>query len=203
MSQPMPRNDLPRIFWAVWEKLWWLFGIVLLGGGFLLGVNNPVLFVMLLSLVFIFSGIGTLVYVKRMRRRQRQSIAWVPVQGRILASAVEKKTHRYSSATGGGTTVQYYPRVAYAYQYQGTPYQAKGIITFNINWPRKEAEAAVARYPEGAAVTVWVNPEVHHQAVLETGMGPYSRKFKLGLLIGAAFLIAGTIGWFLAPLVQK
>ncbi len=203
MSQPIPRNALARIFWAVWEKLWWLFGIVVVGGAFLLGVNNPVLFVRLLSLVFIFSGIGTLVYVKSMRRRQRRSITWVPVQGKILVSEVEKKTHRYSSATGGETTVQYYPCVVYAYQYQGISYQAKGIITLNINWPRKAAEAAVARYPLGAAVTVWVNPEAHHQAVLETGMGPYARKFKFGFLIGAVFLIGGTIGWFLAPLLQK
>jgi hypothetical protein len=203
MSQPMPRNILARIFRAVWEKLWWLFAIVLLGGAFLLGSNNPALFVRLLSLVFIISGIGSLVYVERMRRRARQSIVWVPVQGRVLASEVKKSVHRYSSATGGGTSVQYSPRVVYAYQYQGTSYQARGIITLDINWPRKEAEAAVARYPEGAAVTVWVNPEAHHQAVLETGMDPYSKKFKLGFLVGAAFLLGGTTGWFLAPLLQK
>lgn len=203
MTRRMPGKAMARIFWAVWEKLWWLFGIVLLGGAFLLGVNNPVLFVRLLSLVFFFSGIGTLVYVKSMRRRQRQSITWVPVQGRILASEVKKSIHRYSSATGGGASVQYYPRVVYTYQYQGTPYQSKGIITLNINWPRKEAESAVARYPADSAVTVWMNPEDHHQAVLETGMGPYARKFKFGFFIGSAFLIGGTIGWFLAPLVQK
>ena len=203
MTKSMPRNALSRTFWALWGKFWWLFGIVL-GGGFLwLGVQNPVLLVQLLGLVFIVSGFGTLVYVESMRRRQRQSLTWVPVQGRVLSSEVKKEIHRYSASTGGGASVQYYPRVVYAYQYQGLSYETKGIITLTINWPKKEAEAAVARYPVDAAVTVWVNPEAHHQAVLETGMGPYARKFKFGFLIGTVFFIGGAIGWFLAPLLQK
>lgn len=203
MTKSMHRSARSRTFWAIWGKLWWLFGIVL-GGGFLwLGVAEPVLLVQSLGLVFILSGFGTLAYVQIARRRQRQSLTWVPVQGKVLSSEVKKETHHYSSSTGRGASVQYYPRVIYAYQYQGASYQAKGIITLNINWPRKEAEAAVARYPEGAAVTVWVNPEAHHQAVLETGMGPYARKFKLGFLIGVIFFVGGTIGWFLAPLLQQ
>jgi len=207
MPQTLHRNALGRIFWAVWGKLWWLFGIVFIGGFFLLASKNPALLVRLFGLLFIFSGLAMLVYVAKMRRQQRQSRSWVPVQGRVLSSEVKKEIHRSrfvqgSPLTWGGITT-YFPRVEYAYQYQGKTYQAKGIITININWPKKEAEAAVARYPVDASVTVWVNPDLPHQAVLETGMGHYAKKYKLAFFISVAFLIAGTTGWFIAPLLHK
>jgi len=207
MTQPLHRSSLTRIFWTVWGKLWWLFGIVFIGGFFLLGVKNPVLLAQLLSLLFIFIGIAMLVYVERRRRQQRQSRTWVPAQGRVLSSEVKKEIHRSGSRQGGplnwGGITTYFPRVEYTYQYLGTTYQSKGIITININWPKKKAEAAVARYPVDASVTVWVNPEIPHQAVLEPGLGHYAKKYKLAFFISVAFLIAGASGWLIAPLLNK
>jgi hypothetical protein len=46
--------------------------------------------------------------------------------------------------------------VTYDYEYQGQSYQSQRIIVANVNWPKKEAEEAVARYPVHSEVTVWV-----------------------------------------------
>lgn len=203
MPQTAKRNPLARIFWAVWGKLWWLFGIVLMGGFFLLANKNPALLVRLFSLPFILAGIAMLFYVERMRRQQHKSRSWMPVQGRILNSKVEVEVLRSrpgsrSSMTMGGITT-YTPHVEYTYSYQGTPYQAKRIITVNINWPKKEAEAAVSRYPTGASVTVWVNPDYPQQAVLEPGMRHYTKKYKAAFFIGFLLVVAGAVSWFILP----
>ena len=207
MTQLSRRSTPAHIFRAVWGKLWWLFGLVIIGSFFLLGVLNPVLLAKLLSLLFIIISVVTMIYAERSRRQQHQSRTWTPVQGRVLSSEVEKEIHRSGSRQGGpltwsGTT-SYFPRVEYTYEYLGATYQSKGIITININWPKKEAEAAVARYPADASVTVWVNPETPHHAVLEPGIGRYGKKYKMAFFIAAAFMIIGSLGWFFAPLLRR
>ena len=207
MTQLSHHNTLVKIFWAFWAKLWWLFGLVIIGGFFLLGVINPGLLAKSFGLFLIIIGVAIMVYVEKSRRRQQQSRTWTPVQGRVLSSEVKKEIHRSGSRRGGpltwsGTT-SYFPRVEYTYEYLGTTYQSKGIIAININWPKKEAEAAVARYPVDTSVTVWVNPETPHHAVLEPGMGRYGKKYKIGFFIGVAFMIIGSLGWFFAPLLRR
>lgn len=205
MTQSSHRSALPRIFWAVWEKLWWLFGIAFIGGVFLIGTKDPALLFRLFGLLFILVGFTMLIYVEIKRRQQIKSQYWMPVQGRIIFSEVEREilrsTYR-SSPMSGGDIPTYFPRVEYSYEYQGKAYQGRGIINISINWPRKEAETAVARYPVDAAVTVWVNPVNPHQAVLETGMERYAKKYRMAFVICIAFLVIGVAGWLCAPLMN-
>ena len=92
MTQLSHRNTLVKIFWAFWAKLWWLFGLVIIGGFFLLGVINPVLLAKSFGLFLIIIGVAIMVYVEKSRRRQQQSRTWTPVQGRVLSSEVKKKS---------------------------------------------------------------------------------------------------------------
>jgi hypothetical protein len=197
---------LANTFWAVWEKAWWVFGIIIVAGFLFLANKNPVLLVRLLSLFFVLAGIVMVIYVRRMLRQQRQSSSWAPVEGRVLSSNLEKEVHRsrpgYNTPITGGGITTYFPRVEYEYEYQGESYQSKRIITVNINWPKKEAEEAVARYPEGTSVTVWVNPDHPDQAVLETNLECYTKKFKIAFFIGTAFLVVGIVGWLVSPLFK-
>ena len=125
----------------------------------------------------------------------KYSLSWRPTQGRILSSEVKKEYLRSGSGPGNsGTTgdiTVYRPRVEYSYEYHGTSYQSKRIITVYINWPKKEAEAVVSRYPAEASVTVWVNSENPYQAVLERGIRNYKMKFTWAIIIGFSFLVAG------------
>ena len=207
MSRTANQNPLSRIFWTAWEKAWWVFAIIFVGGFFYLAVTDADLLVRLFSLVFIIIGFGTLIYVERMRRQQQKSLSWRPTQGRILSSEVKKEYLRSGSGRGPGTSgttgdiTIYRPRVEYSYEYHGTSYQSKRIITVDINWPKKEAEAVVSCYPGEASVTVWVNPENPRQAVLERGIRNYKIKFTWAFIIGFSFFVAGTTGWFVLPKV--
>ena len=94
MSRTANQNPLSRIFWTVWEKAWWVFAIIFVGGFFYLAVTDADLLVRLFSLVFIIIGFGTLIYMERMRRQQKNSLSWRPTQGRILSSACGRRARR-------------------------------------------------------------------------------------------------------------
>jgi hypothetical protein len=200
MSREANRNPLVCVFGAVWEKAWWIFAIIFLGGFVYLAVTDTDLLIRIFSLIFLIVGIATLLYVERMRRQQKESLSWRPATGRILSSEVKKEGLR--SRRGPGTSIStgdvtiYRPRVEYSYAYHGTSYNSKRIITVDINWPKKEAEAVVSRYPTDATVTVWVNPKKPEQAVLERGIRNYTARFTFALIIGFFFLMIGTMGWF-------
>ena len=185
-------------FWAIWSKIWWLLFIALVIGIFYLASKDPGLLVRLFGILLTVCGIGTILYGVRTRRLQQQSLSWAPATGTILNSEVEietKTSHRGSHPT---TFTYYRPRVTYAYEYQGKSYESRRIIVADINWPKKEAEEAVARYPVHSEVTVWVNPARPKIAILERGMAGKSREYQLVFLIGVLFVLAAVVFWIIA-----
>jgi hypothetical protein len=103
MSHEANRNTLVRVFWAVWEKAWWIIAIIFLGGFIYLAVMDTDLFIRIFSLIFLIVGIATLLYVERMRRQQKESLSWRPAPSRILSSEVKKEVLR--SGRGPGTSI--------------------------------------------------------------------------------------------------
>jgi hypothetical protein len=71
MSRTANQSPLSRIFWTVWEKAWWVFTIIFVGGFIFLAVTDANLLVRLFRFVFIIIGFGTLIYMERMRRHQK------------------------------------------------------------------------------------------------------------------------------------
>ena len=175
-------------FWFVWSKAWWAFFIVLALGIFYLGSTDPALLLKSFSVLFAVCGIGTLLYGVRTRRLQEQSQSWLPARGVVLRSEVEIETRTSHRGSHPTTFTFYRPSVTYDYEYQGKKYRSRRIIVANINWPKKEAEEAVARYPADSEVSVWVNPNRPNMAVLERGMVGKSRKYLLVSLVGILFL---------------
>jgi hypothetical protein len=96
-----------------------------------------------------------------MRRRMAAVSQWPSTMGTVNASYLER---RHSSSDSGSTN---YPVVQYSYQVSGQPYQATKLA------PGPEvggtgAGKVVARYPAGAQVMVFYNPQNPSDAVLET-----------------------------------
>jgi hypothetical protein len=103
-------------------------------------------------------------FVFRDRRRARAARAWPATSGRIVTSSVEEKR-----LPGDRPNVRFAPRVAYEYEVEGRRYQSERIAFRDVFWslaPQGPA-AQVARYPEGAAVTVYYDPQRPQDAVLE------------------------------------
>ena len=96
-----------------------------------------------------------------MRRRMAAVGQWPSTMGTVNASYLER---RHSSGDSGSTN---YPVVQYSYQASGQAYQGTKLA------PGPEvggtgAGKVVARYPAGAQVMVFYNPQNPSDAVLET-----------------------------------
>lgn len=95
-----------------------------------------------------------------MRRKMAAVSQWPSTMGTVLMSRIEQR----SSSEGGYTD---YPVVQYSYQVGGQAYQSYKLA------PGPEvggtgAGKVVARYPAGAQVMVFYNPQNQSEAVLET-----------------------------------
>lgn len=124
-----------------------------MNASFLLPVGIIVLVLFILNAVFL-----TIIFF--MRRRMATVSQWPSTMGSVIASRLEQR----SSSEGGYTN---YPVVQYSYQVSGQAYQSYKLA------PGPEvggtgAGKVVARYPVGAQVMVFYNPQNPSEAVLET-----------------------------------
>ena len=124
-------------------------------------MNNEVLLIVgIISFVFLILNIVFLGIIFFMRRKMAAVSQWPSTMGIINSSYLDR---RYSSDSGSTD----YPVVEYSYQVSGQAYQGRKIA------PGPEvggtgAGKVVARYPAGAQVMVFYNPQSPSDAVLET-----------------------------------
>lgn len=87
--------------------------------------------------------------------RERQ---WLKTIGIVVTSRVDYDGELYR------------PRVEYAYQLEGLEYHAQTVRSFGLMFNFKgPAEKVCSRYPVGAKVDVFADPDDPRQAVLEPG----------------------------------
>jgi hypothetical protein len=124
-------------------------------------MNTELLIVVgVISFIFLILNVVFLGIIFFMRRRMAAVSQWPSTMGTVHASFLERR----SSSEGGYTN---YPVVQYSYQVSGQAYQGMKIA------PGPEvggtgAGKVVARYPAGAQVMVFYNPQKPSDAVLET-----------------------------------
>jgi hypothetical protein len=94
-----------------------------------------------------------------MRRKMAAVSQWPSTMGTVIHSYLEQR----SSSEGGYTN---YPVVQYSYQVAGQSYQSTRL-TPGPEVGGSGAGKVVARYPAGAQVMVFYNPQKHSEAVLE------------------------------------
>jgi hypothetical protein len=113
----------------------------------------------IIAFVLLILNVVFLVIIFFIRRKMVAVSQWPSTMGTVLMSTIEQR----SSSEGGYTD---YPVVQYYYQIGGQPYQSYKLA------PGPEvggtgAGKVVARYPAGAQVMVFYNPENPSEAVLE------------------------------------
>lgn len=114
----------------------------------------------IISFVFLLLNVIFLAILFFMRRRMATVRQWPSTMGTVNASYLER---RHSSDSGSTD----YPVVEYSYQIGGQAYKSTKIA------PGPEVGGTgmgkvVARYPVGAQVMVFYNPQKPSDAVLET-----------------------------------
>jgi len=94
------------------------------------------------------------------RRKMSQVSTWTSTMGTVMMSTIEQ---RHSGNDSGYTD---YPVVQYSYQVGGQAYQGLKIAP-GPEMGGSGARGVVAKYPAGAQVMVFYNPQNPSEAVLE------------------------------------
>ena len=116
------------------------------------------------------------------QRKVAQASSWPSTMGTVLMSMVQWRSSGSSSTSGAN-----YPVVMYSYQAMGQAYQGNKIA------PGPEvggmgASKVVARYPMGAQVMVYYNPENPSEALLERSTPSIVKVLWISLVAADVFL---------------
>ena len=139
---------------------------------------NPYLIILIL---FILGGLITTIWGWGMIARGKRTLHWPAVEGVIEQSQ--------PSAEGDDL----FPRIAFSYTVSGRRYERNMEFPSGTHPSPSFAASYVNKYPEGARVLAYYNPEQPDQATLEPGLARDDWLiFVLGIvvtLIGVGFLI--------------
>jgi hypothetical protein len=135
----------------------------------------------LFPLIFIGIGLVLLIIYFRNLGKVRASQSWPVVQGTVVESWVRRQE---SADSDGSASYRYYPEVRYQYQVMGSQYLGDKI-TFGpkSGGNRSAAEKMIAKYPSGARVMVYFQPDKPEISVLE-------RSASKGLLVTSIIFIS-------------
>jgi hypothetical protein len=114
----------------------------------------------IIGFVFLILNVIFLTIIFLMRRKMAAVRQWPSTMGTVTASSIEQ---RHSSDSGWVD----YPVIQYSYQVGAQPYQGMKLAP-GPDVGGSGARKVVARYPAGAQVMVFYNPQNPSEAVLET-----------------------------------
>ncbi|MDF2120224.1 DUF3592 domain-containing protein [Roseiarcaceae bacterium H3SJ34-1] len=150
--------------------------------------------VMLVGIACAFSGlIATATIVKWWQVRAASH--WLPTPGkivsaRVVARAVESMSG--DSQTQGGSEIRNFPEIEFDYEVNGKKFHGTRY-SIQENLGNFEIPETMARFPKGAKVTVFYDPQDPGKAVIERSMPEGAFKFMIylsaGMLIGSIALI--------------
>jgi hypothetical protein len=142
-------------------------------------------------------GVAILVATQMQVRVEEQSFDWRSTTGTVRASEVIERP------TPTRRLVTFEPRVTYGYRVGETEYESDRIgFGDHFVTSRADAEAIVARYPAGATVEVFYDPERPRAAVLEPAeLGGIRLSAAVGILLIVLPLLV--IGALLIGLARK
>lgn len=133
------------------------------------------------------------VFLALARRGSRQTQAvqdWMETQGRILHADVQARRSR----SGTGYSTSYYPLVVYEYEVGGRRYQSQQIRAghqVGLGFAGM-VQNQVAKYPIGATVPVYFNPNDPSQAVLDKS-GSMATSIFSGVALFIIIMLLGTV----------
>ena len=116
------------------------------------------------------------------RRGVAKAANWSSTMGTVMSSTIV-----WRRRSKGGSVA--YPSILYNYLVMGSPYQGSSI-TPGMAVGGSGAHKVVERYPAGAQVLVYYDPNNPSDAVLERGMPDYIKWLWITIVLVTIFLFA-------------
>ena len=134
----------------------------------------------------------TYFYTVRPMMQIDEASGWVETAAEVIESKV---VEAHSSRS-----FDYEPYVVYSYTFEGEPHESHRLAFASLMKPEKRgAREIAARYPKGAKITCWVNPDDPSQAVV---MRDREQDLRLKL-IGPMLIVVSFVFFFLVRKRQK
>ncbi|TPN52878.1 DUF3592 domain-containing protein [Mesorhizobium sp. B1-1-4] len=148
------------------------------------------------SAFFACAVAGGLSIVTFLKWREVKAVSrWLPAPGKIISSRVEAREVRSSgsgSDSSDSTEIRNFPAITFEYKVDKKTFQSSHY-SVQENLGNFEVAETLARFPRGAAVTVFYNPVDPAKAVIERTMPEGAFKFMVqlsaGLVVGALVLV--------------
>jgi hypothetical protein len=123
-------------------------------------------------------------------RKQLHAVQhYLPVQAKVLSSEVKAKAR---SSRSSGTS--WHPAIRYSYEVGGKRYTSRRYsYSYTFHNTRSFVEEAVAKYPAGATVTAYYNPDNPKAAVLDNTAPDMTLAIMVFAAFGAIFLFIATV----------
>lgn len=139
------------------------------------------------ALAIIFGGLGAVFLAVHWntRRKAQRAVNWPQTPGQIVASDL---TENYATDSDGYQTTYYQPAIRYVYSVIGVQYTGTRIAYGIASSDRASTLRILARYPLGASVQVYYDPQNPGEAVLET-----RATGNLLPLVGGIFFLVGVV----------
>ena len=143
------------------DEFWLWFSLIMGGGGVVVAIISTI--VALLCTIVPFALIGWYIYKQSKKRQAIVASAqqWRTTTGQITQSRVE---------VHGGENTSVVPAITYAYEVHGRTYQSSQIKAGDSVWRVTSGNTAyttVDKYPIGAIVQIYYNPDNPQEAALE------------------------------------
>lgn len=138
-----------------------------------------------IPLIFVIIGLVLLFIYFRSLLKVRASQTWPTAPGTVLQSWVRESR---STDSDGGDSYSYHPEVHYQYQVMGTEYQGSKIAFGPKVGGRSRAEKTIEKYPAGANVTVYYQPDNPANAVLERSISKVTLVLGIAMFLGGVFI---------------
>lgn len=148
---------------------------------------------LILGFIFLLMGVIFLVIGLVATRRAKTAQSWPSMPGTVNRSEVVEHEDTDSE---GGSTVTFEPVVEYQYAVMGQPFTGKRIAFGANRFNYKKAVEIAARYPIGARVNVYYNPDKPKDSTLETTASGGKLFTISGAVMAAGGLVALIIGLF-------
>ena len=150
-------------------------------------MNTTILVTAILGFVLLILNVIFLAIIYFMRRKMAAVSQWPSTMGSVMMSTVDRRS------TSDGYSD--YPVVQYSYQVNGQPYQSMRLA------PGPEvggsgAGKVVAKYPAGAQVMVFYNPQNPSDAVLERKAPAQWLMWLMLIIFDCALCGAIPLVWF-------
>jgi len=124
------------------------------------------------------------------------SASWPSVKGRVIVSQVKRGISSRGAGRNRRRSTSHTARIVYDYAVSGRKHIARRVSFGATSAKASAARAMVRRYPKGAEVTVYYDPDDPDRAVLEPGTssGTYL-PLGVGVLLaaGGGFLAVGGV----------